>query len=302
MLLKESGLLYCETSSVNLRVDSRHLGVFTMIENVDKSYINKHFGSTKGDLYKANYKTFLEWKGNDPGLYIEDKEGDSHQRGMLDPKFTESNDHGAVIEFIDFINNASDEEFRESIAERFGAEDFIKLAAFNTVVGNVDDYVCWGNNYFLYRKGKKEKWIFIPWDFSTSFCIETDFNIRDPLDNHRVRMWPNRRPLFERLFEMPEYKDAYYRFMREFIAESFRPEMLIPRIEQMWNEIKESARKDVSSLQEYPEFLESVKTEPPFKKLKKMIGVPDGLIIQSLPYFVRERHRFVDEELTSLGY
>jgi hypothetical protein len=207
-----------------------------------------------------------------------------------------------VVEFIDFINNASDEEFHEGIGERFGAEDFIRIAAFNTVVGNVDDYVCWGNNYFLYKKGKKDKWIFVPWDFSTSFCIETDFNIRDPMDNHRVKLWPNRRPLFERLFAIPEYKDVYYGFMREFIAESFHPRILIPKIEQMWNDIKDSARNDVSSLQEYPEFLESIKTEPPFKKLKKMIGVPDGLIIQSLPYFVRERHRFVDEELKNLGY
>ena len=54
-----------------LYVNSVFVGMYTIVESVDKTFLRKHFGEDNGDLYKYDYNTddkpyYLEYLGSDP--------------------------------------------------------------------------------------------------------------------------------------------------------------------------------------------------------------------------------------------
>jgi len=50
------------TSFIDLWVNDTHLGLYTMVEAIDKTFINRHFADNKGNLYKPEMPAaYLDW-------------------------------------------------------------------------------------------------------------------------------------------------------------------------------------------------------------------------------------------------
>lgn len=147
----------------------------------------------------------------------------------LDLKTNKDNFNSASSEFLNFINElnalpvASDENDTSSIntikafyEKWFDVDFFLKTYAVNILCGMDDDY--WGNanNYYLYfdtgSKGSGKVY-FIPFDYDNTLgcSIKEGGFEHDPFDWGRGAD----RPLMDRLFMVPEYKQKFAKILLE---------------------------------------------------------------------------------------
>jgi spore coat protein CotH len=70
-LFEQMGIPTPRTSFVDIWINNTHLGLYTMVEPIDKSFISNHFADSKGNLYKPEaYASSLKWTQKDLGNLV----------------------------------------------------------------------------------------------------------------------------------------------------------------------------------------------------------------------------------------
>src|SRR5207244_2940187 len=65
-----------------------------------------------------------------------------------------------LIAFTKLISNGSDEEFAKEIGSYLDVEAFLKFIAANALLSNLDSYLGYGHNYYLYLVPRTNKFAF----------------------------------------------------------------------------------------------------------------------------------------------
>ena len=65
-----------------------------------------------------------------------------------------------LIDFTKLISNASDTDFETQIEEYLDMEAFLKFIAANALLSNLDSYLGFGHNYYLYLNPASNKFLF----------------------------------------------------------------------------------------------------------------------------------------------
>ena len=255
-LLNRAGVYASRTGSARLTItiDGRkhYFGIYTIVEPVDKSFLKRRFGKdgNDGNLYKCLWgdsgpaslepvdSKFTRNKLFPQKKAIGSKDWKKWYRPTYDLKTNEDEaDHTALLSFIDKLNTLRGRELKSYLDANFEIDRFLRYQAMNVLLGKWDDYWAMGNNYFLYFNpaGKIE---FIPSDYD--MCLGGGFMLFDPAEigiydwGNRCRdflkmvapqipeKWLNKygtysSPLVGRIFEIPEYRKLYERYLEEFI-------------------------------------------------------------------------------------
>lgn len=137
-------------------------GLYTQVEQINKTYLKTHGLDNKGYLYKINFFEFYQYDElklkTDPEYdekafekYLEIKGNDDHKK-LLD-LLEEVNDYAIPIE--------------EIVEKHFDMDNICYWMAFHILIGNYDVA---SRNYYLYSPLNSEKWYFISWDNDASFA------------------------------------------------------------------------------------------------------------------------------------
>ena len=112
------------TLTVPEKYDREYVGVYTVIEQVDKTFLKDRFGSAKGLLLKPEGVRGLEYLGEDWALY---------EKRYL-PK-TKVGDQATqrLIDFTRLVNKADDEQFRKEIGGYLDIDEFLRFLAANAI-------------------------------------------------------------------------------------------------------------------------------------------------------------------------
>jgi hypothetical protein len=150
------------SSFATLSVDAQLVGLYTQVEDLDKTMLKRWYASATGNLYKAGDDgASLAWLGATGSLYSES--------GTYELKTNETaNDWTGFVNFVDFLNNASDSVFCADHPRFLDADNVTKELAFNMVFSNFDSYTGSGRNYYLYQTSTGPMHI-LPWDLNLSF-------------------------------------------------------------------------------------------------------------------------------------
>jgi hypothetical protein len=243
------------TSYAAVQVDDMYLGLYTMVQPIDKKFLKAHYGSAAGmddgNLYKcsrteANHCR-LQWRGPNKSDYISTDECPVgyDECGLLlktnedDPLL---NDYSDLINFLDVVNNSSDPEFATQIEEVFEVDSFLRMAAVTIGLSSFDSYFGMGNNFYLYRRPDTGRFEMIPWDFNMTYGNFSCGHPQEPdpaipnadmtqaaVDGSFCGSYEDDYPLAERIFAVPEYLAAYQGYLRE-LAEG----TLSPGQQQSW--------------------------------------------------------------------
>lgn len=208
-------------AEVSLTVPGVHdkalVGLYTLVEPVDKAFLKEHYGSAKGLLLKPERVGQLEHLGGDWAAY----------ESRYQPKTTASK--AAQQRFIDFTRlvHQGDEEFRKQIAGYLDIEKFLRFLATTVTLASMDSFLTIGHNYYIYLDPKTNKFTIIPWDLDHSlggfFLVGTpeqltDLSIRQPwVGNHR---------LIQRLFADEKVYTRYKEHLADVVAKHFTAERL----------------------------------------------------------------------------
>lgn len=140
-------------------------GLYTEIEQPNKTYLETHGLSSNAVMYKARDFSFFprqELRDVDDPLYSEEdfemilgiREGTSHQK---------------LLEMLEAVNDPA-RDFEEVFHTYFNEENYLTWAAFSMLAGIRD---LENHNYILYSPENALTWYFIPWDFDGANWIDT---------------------------------------------------------------------------------------------------------------------------------
>ena len=137
-------------------------GLYTQVEQLNKTGMKAHGLDSEGNLYKVNFFEFYRYedvimKEDDPEFDREDFEE------MLEIKG--DNDHTKLIEMLEAVNDMS-MPIENTLDTYFDRENIAYWMAFQILIGNTDTQ---NRNMYLYSPLNSQTWYFIPWDNDASF-------------------------------------------------------------------------------------------------------------------------------------
>lgn len=195
------------------KYDGVVVGVYSLIETVDKGFLKQHFSSGKGLLLKPENVPALAYLGENWATY------EARYRPKTDstPEMQRR-----LIDFARLVHQGSDEEFRRRIAEYLEIDRFLRYTAATVVLSSMDSFVGLGHNYYLYLDPKTRRFSVLPWDLDHSFgALGMLGSTRDLMDLSIRRPYPGQNRLVERLLAEEKHFAVYKGHIARLLKETF---------------------------------------------------------------------------------
>jgi spore coat protein H len=186
--------------------DRELLGLYTMVEDVDKAFLKRHFQTSKGMLLKPEGTQGLEYKGEDWTAYE-----------WYEPKTNvKKSDARRFIGALRLVHQADDETFRREIGSYLDIDEFARFLAVNTLLSNMDSFLTHVHNYYLYLSPASNKLMVLPWDMDLSmgaFFLAGSVDQLQELSISHPHVGSNK--LLDRLLAWDEFDRSYREHLRK---------------------------------------------------------------------------------------
>jgi spore coat protein CotH len=170
-LFKHMGLVAEREAHARLYINNTYVGLYTIVESLDKTFLTKNFNENDGHLYEYSFDNAASspfnfgYPGADASLYAP---------APFKPETLELDPQGQVIERLFWtINNAGDAVWRSSMEEFLDLKKFIRHLAIENFLAEEDgltgDY---GPNNLLLPLREHEPLHVPPGDKSNTFLGE----------------------------------------------------------------------------------------------------------------------------------
>jgi spore coat protein H len=236
-IFREAGLPASRTSYAKVfltiagKYDHQEIGLYSIVEEVDKDFLKTRFPSNKGLLMKPETVSFgLRDLGDDWKDYTRQYK----PAWEATPKQARR-----VIEFVQLFEKADDKAFRERVESYLNVDQFLRHLAVHTITCNLDSILCVGHNYFLYLNPTDDKFYFIPWDMNLAFAGWVWLGAPEDLVNLSiVHPHVSDNKLIERLLAIDSYNQIYQHHISDLLATVCAPQKLEQQIDQINTLIK----------------------------------------------------------------
>jgi Ca2+-binding EF-hand superfamily protein len=233
------------TLTVPGKYDKEFVGLYTLVETIDKTFLADRFGSSKGMLLKPERVGPVEYLGEEWGPYQQ----------KYQPKTQASKKaKQRLIQFAKLVHKADDKQFAKEINNYLDVDEFLRFLAGTVILSSMDSLLGTGHNHFLFLDPKTNKFVFLPWDFDHSFGAFVfigsaeelmDLSIRKPsANNHR---------LIERLFADEKTYGSYKGYLKKLLEKGFTKEEIkkdLTAINKAIDSIKKKETKAVAARKE----------------------------------------------------
>jgi spore coat protein H len=211
------------TLSIPGKYDKELLGLYTVVEQVDKTFLKDRFRNNKGMLVKPERLRGLEYLGEDWDKY-KDRYRPKHEPSKKEAQ--------RLIEFVKLVNKGDDEQFNKEIGSYLDVDEFLRFVAVTSLVVNLDSFFTIGHNYYMYLHPETNKFIFIPWDLDLSFGSFFMFGSSDQqADLSLNHPYAGENKLTERLLAMNGGSEKYQKILKELAGSCFTKERLLKDID-----------------------------------------------------------------------
>ena len=206
-------VLFVEVSlSVGDRIKNQWLGLYTLVEPIDKTFLAAHFNDAEGLLMKPEGMRDFPFRGEFK---------DYEQR--LEPKRTAKLDEKArLFQVGKLVALGSDQDFISRIDSLVDIDSYLKFLAATAFISNPDSFFSLSHNYYLYLDAKTSKFFFFPWDldraFSNLFLSGTN---NQQMDQSFLRPYGTEHKLTERILAMPGMRDRYLKLLGDYSQSTF---------------------------------------------------------------------------------
>ena len=162
LVLEDAGLPAAKTAFYEVVLDYGEgpvaLGLYTMIEVIDDTAVERYFGSDDGNIYEADgtAASFAASTVNQiqQSFQKENNEDDG-----------DWSDIEALFDVLHSDQRSSDPSaWRTSLEAIFDVDSFLEWLAINAVIQNWDAYGIMSHNYYLYHDPDTEQLTWISWD------------------------------------------------------------------------------------------------------------------------------------------
>lgn len=179
-------------------------GLYTQVEQINKTYLKSHGLNNNGHLYKIEFFEFMRYEdgiklATDPTYDLDTFEDYLEVKG--------DDDHSKLIAMLEDVNDYSI-PIEETVEKWFDTENLFYWMGFHILTGNTDTN---SRNYFLYSPLNVNKFYVISWDNDGSFAnaqarIKGDIGEYGSWQSGISNYWGN--ILYQRMFKVKEYRDG----------------------------------------------------------------------------------------------
>ncbi|MBI3501321.1 MAG: CotH kinase family protein [Bacteroidetes bacterium] len=280
--MNKKGLPAPRCTYAKVSFNGQYVGLYKMIEQVDKEFIKTHFNNWGGNLFKGDPMGTLGWQGTNPTAYYPNYELHSNQS---------INNWSDLLNFIDNINNTPSSDFFDTLETNLNTFPFIGQWAARNLFVDLDGYFHSPHNYYLYHNINTNKFEWCTWDVSVAFGFYP-MTTEDTTENTNLLMAYN--PLVIRMLADSVYKKTYLNTICDYL-DYFKDTVLFPLIDSIANKIYPAFAAEPDSNQMFPE-------QALFYTCDTMtIHTPIG-DIPGLKKFITNRRAIVLAQLNSLAW
>ena len=237
------GLMPRRGSFVKLFINNEYRGLYTNLEEPDDEWIEDHFESDKGNLYKCTHPADLVYKGEDENIY-KNILNDPTTRAYDLKTNEEADDYSDLVDLIKLIRSPLAFDFKEKAQNELNIRSVLKSYAVDIATGNWDDYFYLKNNYYLYHEPSTGQFHYAAYDTDNSFGIDwlgIDWQQRSALKWHHQT---EPRPLISSLLSVPEYNQLFINYLDSVTNDVVNPSLLFPKIDEWHALITPAAEAD----------------------------------------------------------
>ena len=153
-----ANLATLEAAATRFSVNDSPRQLRLVIESPDDEQWNADTFGDDGTIYKAESGGDYSYRGDNAEDYTD----------VFEQKAGED-DLQPVMEFLDFINNSSDEDFTAKLGEHLDVDSFATYLAAQELIGNTDDIDGPGNNSYLRYDSETGRMTVVTWDLNLAF-------------------------------------------------------------------------------------------------------------------------------------
>ena len=190
--------------------EARDLGVYTVVEQVDGTFLKRVFGDDRGTLVKP------ERVGDRLGRAGEGVDGTVESLNVKRKGRAEDRARlAALVALLAEDPAARATDFPARLEALLDVEAFLRWWAMATLLGDVDTLAGFGHNAYLYVRPADGRVVLIPWDLNHAFggmpmtpvAQSTDWSIEKP--------WTGSKRLFEHVLATPAWKARFRALLSE---------------------------------------------------------------------------------------
>lgn len=243
IMFQQLGLPASREAHTRLYVNNEYVGLYTIVESVDKSFLKRNFNENDGYLfeYKWVYPYYFTYLGTDLSRYAELFNPHTHEHESDTALYAPIE---AFIRTLDQSYKSSDADFTRAMADFVDLKLLLTHVAVERFVTEQDGIVGVDgtNNFYFYRFEKKNLSQFLAWDKSEAFkgvLTEPIWHFIDDVPAEKqVR-------LVNRALQVPELRSVYLGALAKCaLAAGGAGGFLEQEIEREYNQIRAAALAD----------------------------------------------------------
>ncbi len=225
-IMAAAGLITPETAFYEVLLDHGDgpvsLGLYTVVEVIDDTVIERAFGEDEGNIYEADGAAASLAAGT---------------QGQIEASFQKENNEDAadwsdIQALYDALHSAqrtSDPAaWRAGLEAVFDVDAFLKWLAASTAIADWDAYGAMSHNYYLYHNPATGQLVWISWDHNEALGASGRGDTS--LDKASVgENWP----LIRFLLDDPVYQARYTDALAATLADAFVPEEVAGKIDAL---------------------------------------------------------------------
>jgi spore coat protein H len=239
-ILADAGIASAETAFYELYVDYGegpvNFGLYTMIEVIDDTVIDRFFGNDDGNIYEADGTAVSLAQGTLDGITTSfEKENNQDQADWSDLE--------ALYNVLHVDTRQTDPKaWKAELEAIFDVDTFLHWLAINTVIENWDTYGAMTHNFYLYNNPETGLLTWIPWDHNEALSESRRSNMTLGMDAMDAE-WP----LISYLLADSEYYDTYTNYVGETITTVFEADVMAAKYREIADLIEPYATAKVGA-------------------------------------------------------
>ncbi len=253
-LFRRMGAEVSRETHAKMFVNEEYVGLFTVVESVDKDFLKRYLGEDTGYLYKYDYPA------DGTPYYFEDRgsDGASYVPLPFKPETNETNPRPEFIaQWVQAVNQSSAAAFQSAVGEYIDFQKFIRHVAVEVFIGDYDGFIGnYGiNNFYVYRFDNQKRFQMIPWDKSEAFKAGPESSIFHNLNDVGEAQ---RNRLFTRLLSYPELYTLYLDTLTQIANSAAEASWLENEVQREYQQVRDAARADSSKPYSNDDFENSI--------------------------------------------
>jgi spore coat protein CotH len=172
-----------------LYVNGNYVGLYGLVESVDKTMMGRVFGSIGDDVQNDGYLFEYKYLLGNPWRFTYEGADLTPYKARFEIKTNESHTDakiwGPIEELARLVNNTDDASFDQVISQRLDIAAFVRYISAQNFVAQNDGFNGYDgmNNFYFYRLEQSPKHVFLAWDEDVGF-LQPDFDITTRLNDN----------------------------------------------------------------------------------------------------------------------